>query len=190
MDEDQQDVAEASPKDSISRVRETSATQRRLDNFKKLIDELLINDMTADEMGALLKFSPSGTRKYIRDLREIGILELAAYIEGTPTYLGRAVFRVVDDEERLAEFLKRIEVTEQEAKVRKERRGISSEEVAAARKLTVFDQMAGQGRRFHILADDTHYAIRVDPNGKAVSRDPLTAALFGDGPARPTIIET
>ena len=37
--------------------------------------------------------------------------------------------------------------------------------------------MAGNGRHFHILADDTHYAIRV--NRGPVTRDPLVAALFG-----------
>jgi hypothetical protein len=41
--------------------------------------------------------------------------------------------------------------------------------------------MAGTGRHFHIRADDTHYAIRV--NRSPVARDPLVAALFGAAPA-------
>jgi hypothetical protein len=41
--------------------------------------------------------------------------------------------------------------------------------------------MAGTGRHFHILADDTHYAIRV--NRSPVARDPLVAALFGAAPS-------
>jgi hypothetical protein len=42
--------------------------------------------------------------------------------------------------------------------------------------------MAGSGRHFHILADDTHYAIRV--NRSPVTRDPLVAALFGPAPGQ------
>jgi hypothetical protein len=37
------------------------------------------------------------------------------------------------------------------------------------------------GRRFHILADDEHYSIRV--SRAAPARDPMVAALFGAGPA-------
>ena len=49
--------------------------------------------MLADKIAWFLKFSPSGARKYIRDLREAGVIELARYIEGTATYLGKAVYQ-------------------------------------------------------------------------------------------------
>ena len=54
----------------IERVRSTSATLRRIENMQKLIGELSLHEMLADEIAWFLKFSPSGARKYIRDLRE------------------------------------------------------------------------------------------------------------------------
>jgi hypothetical protein len=78
----------------IERVRSTSATLRRIENMQKLIGELSLHEMLADEIAWFLKFSPSGARKYIRDLREAGVIELARYIEGTATYLGKAVYQL------------------------------------------------------------------------------------------------
>jgi DNA-binding Lrp family transcriptional regulator len=153
----------------IERVRSTSATQRRIENMQKLIGELQTHEMLADEIAWFLKFSPSGARKYIRDLREAGVIELARYIEGTATYLGKAVYRISPDPDRVKAFLGAICQPKREgAAPRKERPGLREQ------------SMAGTGRHFHILADDTHYAIRV--NRSPVTRDPLVAALFGPAP--------
>ena len=89
----------------IERVRSTSATLRRIENMQKLIGELSLHEMLADEIAWFLKFSPSGARKYIRDLREAGVIELARYIEGTATYLGQAVYQLTPDPERVKAFL-------------------------------------------------------------------------------------
>jgi DNA-binding Lrp family transcriptional regulator len=154
----------------IERVRSTSATQRRIENMQKLIGELSTHEMLADEIAWFLKFSPSGARKYIRDLREAGVIELARYIEGTATYLGKAVYQISPDPERVKAFLAAIVQPKREGvPPRKERPGLREQ------------NMAGTGRHFHILADDTHYAIRVNRN--PVARDPLVAALFGAAPA-------
>lgn len=154
----------------IERVRSTSATQRRIENMQKLIGELSTHEMLADEIAWFLKFSPSGARKYIRDLREAGVIELARYIEGTATYLGKAVYQISPDPERVKAFLAAIVQPKREgAAPRKERPGLREQ------------AMAGTGRHFHILADDTHYAIRV--NRSPVARDPLVAALFGAAPS-------
>jgi DNA-binding Lrp family transcriptional regulator len=155
----------------IERVRSTSATQRRIENMQKLINELSNHEMLADEIAWFLKFSPSGARKYIRDLREAGVIELARYIEGTATYLGKAVYQISPDPERVKAFLAAICQPKREgAAPRKERPGLREQ------------NMAGSGRHFHILADDTHYAIRV--NRSPVARDPLVAALFGPAPGQ------
>lgn len=154
----------------IERVRSTSATQRRIENMQKLINELMDHEMLADEIAWFLKFSPSGARKYIRDLREAGVIELARYVEGTATYLGKAVYQISPDPERVKAFLAAIAQPKREgAPPRKERPGLREQ------------AMAGTGRHFHILADDTHYAIRVNRN--PVGRDPLVTALFGPAPA-------
>ena len=139
--------------------------------MQKLIGELQTHEMLADEIAWFLKFSPSGARKYIRDLREAGVIELARYIEGTATYLGKAVYRISPDPERVKAFLAAICQPKREgAAPRKERPGLREQ------------SMAGSGRHFHILADDTHYAIRV--NRSPVTRDPLVAALFGPPPGQ------
>jgi hypothetical protein len=154
----------------IERVRSTSATLRRIENMQKLIGELALHEMLADEIAWFLKFSPSGARKYIRDLREAGVIELARYIEGTATYLGKAVYQLTPDPERVQAFLAAIVQPKREgAAPRKERPSLRDQ------------NMAGSGRHFHILADDTHYAIRV--NRGPVTRDPLVAALFGSAPS-------
>lgn len=155
----------------IERIRSTSATLRRIENMQKLIGELSMHEMLADEIAWFLKFSPSGARKYIRDLREAGVIELARYIEGTATYLGKAVYQLTPDPDRVRAFLAAIVQPKREgAPPRKERPSLREQ------------NMAGNGRHFHILADDTHYAIRV--NRGPVMRDPLVAALFGSAPSQ------
>ena len=155
----------------IERVRSTSATLRRIENMQKLIGELSVHEMLADEIAWFLKFSPSGARKYIRDLRDAGVIELARYIEGTATYLGKAVYQITPDPERVRAFLAAIVQPKRDgAAPRKDRPGLREQ------------SMAGSGRHFHILADDTHYAIRV--NRGPVMRDPLVAALFGSAPSQ------
>ncbi len=154
----------------IERVRSTSATLRRIENMQKLIMELSTHEMLADEIAWFLKFSPSGARKYIRDLRDAGVIELARYIEGTATYLGKAVYQISPDPERVKAFLAAIVQPKRDGvPPRKERPGLRDQ------------SLAGTGRHFHILADDTHYAIRVNRN--PVARDPLVAALFGAAPS-------
>ena len=94
---------------------------------------------------------------------------MARYIESTPTYIGKAVYRIAPDPERIQAFLAAISQPKREgAPTRRER--------ASARE----QSMAATGRHFHILADDTHYAIRV--HRAPVARDPLVAALFGAAP--------
>ena len=155
----------------IERVRSTSATLRRIENMQKLIGELSVHEMLADEIAWFLKFSPSGARKYIRDLRDAGVIELARYIEGTATYLGKAVYQLSPEPERVRAFLAAIVQPKRDgAAPRKDRPGLREQ------------SMAGNGRHFHILADDTHYAIRV--NRGPVTRDPLVAALFGSAPSQ------
>jgi DNA-binding Lrp family transcriptional regulator len=154
----------------IERVRSTSATLRRIENMQKLVAELQQHEMLADEIAWFLKFSPSGARKYIRDLRDAGVIELARYIEGTATYLGKAVYQLTPDPERVKTFLAAIVQPKRDGvPPRKERPSLREQ------------AMAGAGRHFHILADDTHYAIRV--NRGPVTRDPLVAALFGNAPS-------
>ncbi len=148
-----------------ARTRTTSATQRRTDNMRLLIVELGTREMLADDFCFFLKFSPSGARKYIRDLREAGVIELARYIEGTATYLGKAVYQITPVQLHIDAFLAEIAQPHRDA--------------APRRASTGSPHTAGPGRHFHIMGDDVRYAIRV--SRVKIARDPIVAALFGTG---------
>src|SRR5690606_9408743 len=115
--------------------------------------------------------SRSGASKYNRAMREAGVIELARYIECTANYLSKAAYQNSPDPNRLKAYRASICQQKREGPDRpKHRPGLREQ------------NMAGSGRHFQILADDTHYAIRV--NRSPVARDPLVAALFGPPPGQ------
>lgn len=145
-----------------------AATAKKVANYVRLIDELTKREMLFDEICACLKYSPSGGRKYVRALRDALVIELVRYDGGTATYLGAAVYRAVADPEPARAFLRSIERPD-------------AKQVTKKRKaLTVREELAAVGRHVHILADDTHVAIRA--NRQPVMRDYMVIAFFG--PAR------
>lgn len=150
----------------ILRSRDTCKTRVRLDNIRRLLAELAMRELLADDICDLLKYSPSGARKYIRDLREAGVLELSRYVDGTATYLGKALYRLTPDAERVRMFL---------AELGHPLQGGTPRPKSSATRIP--QAVSSGGRHFHILADDTHYAVRLS-SAPAV-RDPLVAALFG-----------
>lgn len=145
---------------SLGTVRKTSATERRVENMQKLVAELVNHDMLADEIAWFLKFSPSGARKYIRDLREAGVVELAHYVESTATYIGKAVYRIASDPERIQAFLAAITQPKREGKHRKVDSGLSQ-----------------GGHCRYTMAGEVHRMASL--RKKPIVRDPLVAALFG-----------
>lgn len=151
------------------RTRSTSMTERRNANLKSLVAELATREMQADDICAHLKMSPSGARKYIADLRAAGVVVLARYADATATYLGKACYGLVGDQLLVSEFLGQIEQNKHLPRI----------PAPPARALPVVP-----GRSFHIMADDTHFAVRI--NRHPVMRDPMVAALFGPaGEVRP-----
>lgn len=139
-------------------------TQERIDNIKKVVGALREGELKRYELEALLQLSPSGTRKYVADLRESGVLELARYVDGTSTYLGVPVFQLSPDKKRVDDFLAELDAG-----------GVCPKRKCDKSQLDLAKRMAG--RHFHIMQDDTHFAIRVSRS--AVGRDPLVEALFG-----------
>ena len=144
------------------RTRDTTATQRRFDNLRRLIAALSLSQMEAADICDFLQFSPSGARKYIRELHESRIIEVARYIDGTEKYLGRPLYKLTADQALLAAFVAQLNPLCP----------------AAPRKPSAkLDLPVAAGRSFHIMADDTHYTVRAS-RAPAV-RDSLVAALFG-----------
>jgi hypothetical protein len=135
-------------------------TAARIERLRMLITTLQVRQLLRDELGDILKVGPSGVRKYLKDLR--GKVELT--IDA-----GNMVCRLVMSAEESRVYLATLATQ------------IPVRQAAAPR--SAFRHAAQDpARHFHILADDTHYAIRV--SRAPIVRDPWVAALFGAGPAR------
>lgn len=147
----------------MKKSRNTVSTRRRQDNTRKLISELAKREMMADEICFFFGYSPSGVRKYIRALREAGVIELAGYAEGTAAYLGKAVYRLTPDADRISAFLELLD------------HGDTPQTTARVGNSRI-KHPPGSGR-LHIMDDDTYYRIKPEP--VVCRRDELVAALFG-----------
>jgi hypothetical protein len=135
-----------------------SYTAARAENIRKLIAALMVGQLARDEIGALLKVGPSGVRKYLADLKgKVDKLNIE----------GEQVCRLAISAKEAEVYLNSLDVQVPARPV-----NVASSEIS----------MPSPGRRFHILADDTHYAIRV--SRVPVARDWSVTALFGAGPAR------
>ncbi len=148
----------------IARTRTTAATQRRIANMHILLAALSTRDMMRDEFCELLHFSPSGARKYIRELREAGVIEVARYVDPSAHNFGMPVYRLVSGtaDAFLAETC---EVKKAPAVKRRE---------------TV---ATDPSRHMHIMGDDVFYSAR-SPR-VVVARDPLIEAFFGPAKVLP-----
>jgi hypothetical protein len=145
------------------RVRQTTATRRRADNLRKIINALRAGDMLADDIHHLLGFSPSGGRKYIAELRSAEMLDIVRYEEKFRSPVGTAVFGLTKNEEIIAAFLAVIQ----------EPSGAQPTERPKKQRVD-----AGIGRNIHIMGDDTHQVVRV-PRLKIPEHTELMARLFG-----------
>lgn len=135
-----------------------SYTEARAANIRKLITALMAGQLARDEIGALLRVGPSGVRKYLADLK--GKVD-KLYIDGEQVC--RLAMRPDEAQAYLDALMSHVPARPV---------SVVSSEIS----------MPGPGRRFHILADDSHYAIRV--SRAPVARDWSVTALFGAGPAR------
>ena len=136
-------------------------TAERMEKIRKLITALQEEGyLMRDEIGPMLGLGPSGVRKYLADLRDqVEVSEDRGHI----------TVRLTMSSSQTEAFLKRLAAT---APARPTGVAKTPERITAAE----------PGRHFHILADDTHHAIRIHRG--PVVRDWAVAALFGAGPAR------
>ena len=68
----------------------------------QVIDPKLVDAVTAAMRQGLNQYPPMPG---IPALREAGVIELARYVEGTATYLGKAVYQICPDQDRVKAFL-------------------------------------------------------------------------------------
>lgn len=155
------------PAAPVQARRHTTATDRRIKQMKALIAEFSTREMMMDEACFLLGFSPSGTRKYIKALRDAGVIELSRYIGGTASYIGKQVFRLSDDQDIVDAFIATLS-------------GASVAAQHGAVPMVKHRMPEVPGRHLHIMGDDVPYSVRAWRG--TPTRDPLVAAFFG--PAR------
>jgi hypothetical protein len=134
-------------------------TAERVKKIRTLISALQAGQLSRDEIGDLLEMGPSGVRKYLGDLAH----RVEQVIAGGESFI-RLAMRADEVEGYLAEIAA-------QASARPATASCTPQAIAAR----------DSRRHFHILADDTHYAVRV--NRAAPARDWAVAALFGAGPA-------
>jgi hypothetical protein len=133
-------------------------TQVRIAKIKQLIAALSLHEMRRDEIETLLEFSPSGSRKYVVDLGNAHIIELARFEDVKPGRMGHPVYRLTADADLAREFLADLDLST-----------IVPRRKPLPRKQSDV-MLCGPSRRFHLMQDDTHFAVRV--SGLAVSPDP------------------
>lgn len=137
------------------RTRVTSATARRTANITNLIAVLRKNDkMTFNSISEHLQMSPSGTRKYVRELIDSDVL------------------REVDHRVYSLHSANLVDAFESALALAQKPRSALSVRRGSPQPC---------GVTVHIMSDDTHYQIK---RPKVVcARDELVTALFGSGPA-------
>jgi hypothetical protein len=147
----------------LSKQTSTPATHARVLKLKALVRALTIsNEMRADELAISLRCSISAIRKYICELRDIDVIEVARRVPHPAAPNGRPLYRLGPNMER-AMLITLWGAIEPQKKSKRDHVG------------TVMDTCLG---KLYILEDDLPQTYR--PSKVKHRRDPLVAALFGD----------
>jgi hypothetical protein len=144
------------------RVRVTKATLLRAEMIRTIIARLRESDLSFVEIQALLKFSPSGARSYMKDLRKCGVVYIPYRIGATSRSIGVAVYALVEDDELVEAFLAMIDNPA----------NVGTPKGAPKSRHT------DPSRHFHIMADDANPALRIK-RARIPAPDPVLAAFYG-----------
>ena len=143
-------------------------TPERAKHFTTIIDAVSKDKLSIIEISECIGMTKSGGRKYIRDLREEGIIQEVGYASGKigNLLLARPLYAVNPDSEYVKRFLDAINAPAKDGLPR--RRGQHKE----------FDASA----TLHVMNDDEIYRIKRAPV-KIPAHTDLMKALFGMNPA-------
>lgn len=152
----------------MSRVRDTTATARRADHIRNIIARMRNSELTFADIQQILCMSPSGARKYVRELlsAEVIVIDRSEHIRriaGKGSEQMIHYYKLTDDESKIDKLLAALSAPRAEKK---------KEEEPRKRVLT-----GDPSRHFHIMEDDTHYPVKTQR--KVPAPDPLLAAFFG-----------
>lgn len=153
----------------MSRVRDTIATARRANYIRSIVERLRGGELSTSDIREILSMSPSGTRKYVRELlgAEVMVISRTEHIRriagrGSEQTLNH--YKLTDDESKIEALM---------ALLSKARDYKKKAEEPKKRVLT-----GDPSRHFHIMEDDTHYPVKVQ-RPVTPAPDPLLAQFFG-----------
>lgn len=144
-------------------VRVTTATKRRVELMRKMIDRFRQGEAMFDELAELIGFSPSGTRGYLKELIDADLVFLDRRINVVARSIGQAVYVLTDNEDLVDAYIASMGIPQPE-RAPKERiaHGLPTDPT----------------RHFHIVQDDSSYPVKV-ARLNAPAPDPLLAQFFG-----------
>lgn len=117
-----------------------NTTASRIEAMRRLTELLAIREMSKHEISDQMGISYSGCRNYIAALLGGGIIEISRREETKFGPFGQPVYRLIASQDQIEQFLK------DDVRPVGER---------PPRKLN------SPGRSFHILADDSHFVVKV-----------------------------
>jgi hypothetical protein len=155
--------------DTIAATVARPATVRRFQRFHALVAELATRDMDTIAVASFLQCSPTAARKYLNDLLEASVIKPRRSVLRGDSRM-RNCYQLTADLWLAQNILRDIHESQ------------CGEAIFTRRNMRTNAASGNQTRHFHIMADDCH--ARVSASHVAVRRDPLVAALFGDGTQR------
>jgi len=156
------------------RERCTNATRQRVDNIKRLIDNLReVGRMPRDDIFFFLSMSPSGGRKYIQQLADDAVVVIVDFEADQPKTRARMPIYALNPRPGLVEeFLRTLD---EMPKNLTQRRAMVDHTGTVPRMQKV---QAENGRQVHMLRDDVEHKPR-SVKFRIPAPDPVLAALFG-----------
>jgi Mn-dependent DtxR family transcriptional regulator len=118
-----------------------SRTLDRIAAMRRLTKLLGKGEMRRDDIAHRMKMSQSGCRKYLADLTDGAIVALSRREPVKSRHIGQPVYKLIATAEKIEQFLQDAVTVVPEDEPRKVK--------------------TTPGRHFHIMADDTHYSVRV-----------------------------
>jgi len=155
--------------------RLTTAVKRRIEHMTRLIDELRQRPMTLDAVCFFLKFSSSGARKYIADLKQADMLRVVGTTSTRQAYYQQPEYQLTLDEERVTEFM---------TAMRNVHAKIADHAQFGPKEKAV---PLYTGRMLHLMKDDEHFHVR-RTNSIIPRPDPLLAMFYGQIKTKPESI--
>lgn len=135
----------------VSRKRHRSQ-QSRIDNTVRLIAEFRTREMTRRDVMALFTFSENGAGRYLREMLEGGIIEIARFDNPGARTPGHPVYVLTADDEAIAAFM-------------------AATSIQTGTKCATQKAKSDKRRTLHVMHDDAYFQVKM--HRAPVAADPL-----------------